>query len=579
MSRATRWVARIGLAASSALAIVACSDETSEVAGGPQLAGAPQTAAVVSYAYSPAAEQSLRRDAGPARPGGTIVQALTRDFGTLNNLLRVNASEELLCRTYLFPPLLNLDPDTYELVPLIAAERPTIAADRLTYTWKLRPGVYWHRGDERGPVELTSADLEFSWKMLADPAVKAEKVRAALGPIASVKAIDRYTFVVTVKQPYFRVELEFGFNFPIMPAHLAAHDAAGFNADPLGRAPVGYGPYRLREWKTGEYLELERNPDWPLADQLPYPIERLRYRFVADATQFPLLFARGELSLCTVNDCARWESLKADAEMRELATFHEYFLPQWLYVMWNTRLPQFADARVRRALTMLYPRELVKEKVYAGHAVVLNAPGSVTYAGYDPSVPPLPFDPVAAMKLLDDAGFVDHDGDGVRDRDGVALRFVLLHPPTPVPAIATGNLWFQEQAAKAGVAVTPEAVDFQQMQAQLIEHRFEAVLQSWVGDPRDDDLFDRFHSSSYEAGMNHGGYSSPECDALLEQFRGEFDDAARLELGRAIYGLLGRDLPFTPLYNPQALALVSTKLQNVKMRRMGARWFDWWLKP
>ena len=564
--------------------IAACSDEPGATTGKsapPTARGASDGAigAIVSIATSAAGEKSLARDAEPPQPGGTIVQAIAAEYGTLNNLLRTLNSEETLCRTYLFPPLLDIDPDTLELVPLLAAERPAISADRLTYTWKLRPGVRWHRGDERGPVEVTSADYEYSWRMLSNPAVRAEKARASLGPIADVKAIDRHTFVVTAKSPYFRVELEFGFNFRLMPAHLGATEPEEFNRDPLGLAPVGYGPYRLAEWKRGEYVELDRNPDWPFAERLPFHIAKLRVRFVPDTAQWPLLFERGELSYCTLNDPARWEELKRDPAWGERATFHEYYLPQWLFVTWSHTHPALRDARVRRALAHLYPRDLVHEKVYLGHATVLNAPASVIYDSYDPGVAPLPFDPAVAKRLLDEAGWSDRDGDGLRDKEGVAFRFTLLHPSSSVPAITTGNSWFQEQAKKAGVDVVLQAVDLKTMTADLSRHAFDAAILSWVGDPRDDDLYDRFHTRAIDEGSNYGGYSDPECDALLDEFRGAFDPTRRFELSRLIQRKLAADQPVTPLYNPQSLVLVSTQLRNVKVRRLGARWFDWWQAP
>ncbi|MBM4016439.1 MAG: hypothetical protein FJ293_15940 [Planctomycetes bacterium] len=565
----------VGLASLSCLS---CGDDSDPAARAP-LAAPLALSEVRSQAFSPAGQASLVRDAGPAQAGGTLVQAAVRDYVTLNNILRVSANEEALCRMFLFPPLLDLDPDTIELVPLLAAARPALSADRRTWTWQLRPGVRWHRGDADGAVEVTAADVEFSWRMMAHPAVKAEKARSAFGPVTEVKAVDRHTFTVTTKEPFFRLELEFGFNFRLMPAHLAEHDPEKFNVDPLGRAPVGYGPYRFKEWKPGEHLEFERNPDWPRAGRLPYPIERFRIRIAADTALWPQLLERGELSLCTVNDYVRWEELKADPVYREAATFHEYFLPQWLYITWNQQRPLFADARVRRALTHLYPRERVKEKVYAGHAVVLNAPGSVNYAAYDPALAPLPFDAAAAARLLDAAGWRDLDGDGMRERDGVALRFVLRHPAATVPAVSQGNRWFQEEARKVGVDAVIEPVDFAQLQQQAIAHDFDAVLMSWVGDPRDDDLYDRFHTSAIAEGSNWGGYSDPACDQMLEAFRGEFDEARRLEIGRAIYRKLAEDLPVTALYNPQALVLVSTKLRNVKAHRLGARWYDWWIAP
>jgi peptide/nickel transport system substrate-binding protein len=541
-------------------------------AGNPAATGGP-------HAFSDAARRSLRggSDERP-RPGGTIVQAISAEFQTLNNIVRISGAEESLCRTYLFPPLLDLDPDTLDLVPLLAESRPTVSQDKLTYTWTLRRGVRWQRGRPDGsPVEVTSADFEFSWRMIHDPEVRAERARASLDRFAGVKAMDERTFVVTLKEPYFRAEFEFGFNFRLMPAHLAAQDAAGFNKDPLGRAPVGYGPYRFEEWKAGEYVALVRNPDWFAADRLPYWIERLRIHFVPELERMPLLFERGELSICAVNDAAKYEGMKKDPALAERATFHEYYLPQWNYVVWNQAHPAFADARVRRAMTMLYPREAVREKVYLGHAEVISGPWSVAAKEYDPAVSPLPFDPAAAAKLLDEAGWIDRDGDGLRDKDGRPFRFELKRPRASLPAFETGNLWFQEHLKATGIEMTPRALDNRQLFEELSDRNFDAGQLGWTADPRDDDVFDRFHSSTIGRGGNYAGYRSEECDRLLEAYRREFDEPRRLEIAHEIHRRLAEDQPVTFLYNPQSLVVVSTKLRNAQIRRLGARWFDWWM--
>jgi len=361
-----------------------------------------------------------------------------------------------------------------------------------------------------------------------------------------------------------------------MPAHLAAHEAAAFNADPLGRDPVGYGPFVFQEWKAGAYVALKRNPDWFAADRLPYWIEGLRVHFVAEIAQTPAMFERGDLQICAVNEAGKFESMKADPALQERATFHEYYLGHWNYIVWNEDFAPFADVRVRRAMTMLYPRQAVQEKVYRGHARVISGPWAPSVKEYDPSIEPLPFDPAAAAKLLDESGWIDHDGDGLRDKDGQAFRFELKYPRLNLEAYETGNLWFQERLKAAGVAMELRPLDMKQLSPEVAGRRFEACQLGWRSDPRDDDVFDRFHSSTIGAAGNYAGYHSEECDRLLEAFRGEFDVAKRVEIAHAIHRRIAEDQPLTFLYNPESLVVVSTKLRNVKIHRLGARWYDWW---
>ena len=528
---------------------------------------------------SDAGRKSLRGGTSEApKRGGTLVQYVSSEYGTLNNITRGTGYEETFCRLFLFPPLLDLDPDTLELVPTLAAERPQISADHLTYTWKLRPGVHWQRGLPDGtPVDVTSDDVEFSWRMLSDEKVPAVAARGALSLVKSVAKVDRYTFTVVMKAPYFKTEFEFGTNFRLMPAHLCEHDPAKFAADPLGRAPVGYGPYKFSSWHPKEYVELERNPDWFGAAAQPYFVERMRMRFLSDLSQAPDLFQQGEISIATVNDCSRWEALKKEPAWAERATFHEYYLNQCIFLAWNNARPPFDDARVRRAMTMLYPRERVRDAKYLGHAVVISGPWGYGSDERDRSIEPLPFDAQQAGKLLADAGFADHDGDGLIDRDGKPFRFTLSFSAPTTPALASGNDWLQENLHRAGIEVSFRSTDPQTLFADVMKHQFDCALISWLGDPRDEDLYERFHSDAIDHGRNYAGYRSEEIDRLIAEWRGEFDRGKRLEISHRIHHRLAEDQPVTFLFNPQSLVIVSTKFRNVQMHRLGARWFDWWL--
>jgi ABC-type oligopeptide transport system substrate-binding subunit len=152
--------------------------------------------------------------------------------------------------------------------------------------------------------------------MLSDPNVPALSARAPLSLVKSVQAVDRTTFVVEMKSPTSRPSSSSGRTSGSCRSTSARHDPAKFATDPLGHAPVGYGPYRLTTWREREYVELERNPDWFAADKLPYFADRLRIRFLTEREPRPDLFRAGR-SLATVNDVSRWEALKKDEVGRD----------------------------------------------------------------------------------------------------------------------------------------------------------------------------------------------------------------------------------------------------------------------
>jgi len=260
-----------------------------------------------------------------------------------------------------------------------------------------------------------------------------------------------------------------------------------------------------------------------------------------------------------------------------LATFHEFFLTQCIYIAWNHDRFPFGDARVRRAMTLLFPRQQVRDAKYLGHAIVLSGPWPGGAPELDPTIEPLPCDAAQAAKLLAEAGFADSDGDGVLDKDGKPFRFELSVPETTTPALDAGNLWFQEKLKRAGVTMSIKVVNSQQLfSSDLPKHEFDGAEVGWGGDPSEDDLFERFHSHSIEHGRNYFGYRSPDCDRLIESWRREFDRDKRIAIAHALHRRIAEDQPATFLFNPQSLVLATTKLRNVKVHRLGARWFDWW---
>jgi len=532
-----------------------------------------------SFAYCESAWRSLAASgaAPPEEVGGTLQLGLQDPPGTLNSIAARTGTDQNLCRQYLYPPLTDFDPETLEIVPELAAARPAISADQRTYRWTLRPGVLWHRGRPTGePVEVSTRDIEFSWRMIREPAVDANHVAAALGEIKELRVLDERTFEVELNVPYYRAELEFGMNFRVMPEHLCTHDPVQFRNDPLGRSPVGYGPYAFEEWVDGSHLTLRRFPTYWDRTRRPFRIERVRFVFHTDQDKAIAMFRRGELDIVAVQDPEQFDAARRDREFQRIATFHEYFLPRFNYIVWNNEHWAFRDPRVRRAMTLLYPRQVVVDKFYRGYAALTSGPWAVAAPEYDRSVVPEPFDPARAAALLKEAGFADADGDGLLERGGRRFEFVLQRPTTRVPAIESGNELFRQELRKAGIAMSIHPLDYtSKFLPNVRGHQFEAAQLGWAPEARDDDLYGLFHSSQADVN-NYGLYRSAACDRLLEAYQREFDPAARIELAHQIHRQIDRDHPWTFMPAPKSIVLVSTRLCNVRIRTLGARFHDWW---
>ena len=491
---------------------------------------------------------------------------------TLHNLRRRTRPEHGLCKRFLFPPLLDLDPVTLELVPALAAALPEIEEEGRRFRFRLRDDVYWHRRPEdQAPVPVSTTDVLFSWERLQDPASDTAVLASVMERFRDLQVIDARTFEVELEAPYFRAMWDLGHEFALMPAHCTPVDPEEFRDTVLGRRPIGYGPYRLDSWVPGSHLTLVRNPAWPSRAEQPWSIERFQFLFVADAGQYLPLFQAGELHLAPEQEPSRFAAAVEDPSMQARAHFVRYAVPQWNCIAWNQADPRFSDERVRRALSLLCPTERAAESFYGGEAERPSGPWSVGSAEADPDAEPLGFDRAEAERLLEQAGCLDEDGDGVLELGGQPMEFTLLRSSTVIPPLDRTLQLYAAELRRAGILMTEERMTFAQVVGRMREHSFEAAQFARTPPPRDDDLFPFLHSSQVDGGNNFQSFEDPECDALLEAYRETADRTARLQIAHALHRLVAERCVYTYLPTPRSLVYVSRELRDVEVSALGIR--------
>jgi len=191
----------------------------------------------------------------------------------------------------------------------------------------------------------------------------------------------------------------------------------------------------------------------------------------------------------------------------------------------------------------------------------------------------LPYDPKRAGELLDEAGWKDHDGDGIRDKDGMKFKFEFLG--------STGSTIYKqlspvmaEAFRKEGIEMTERVIEFGLMLQGLKEHRFDSsTLQLAHGDLTDVDAYQGWHSSATAGGINFANFRNPEADRLLEQARQEFDSEKRKQLFWKWQEIVEDEQPVTFLYYFQEPAAYSKRFQNVQWLplRPGYDLTTWWV--
>ncbi len=315
---------------------------------------------------------------------------------------------------------LVVNDENMNIIPLLAAEIPTqenggvmLRPDGgMVVTWRLRPNVKWHDGTPH-----TSADVQFTVEAINKGDWQPESVDG-FDRISSVETPDSLTAIVHYREVYAPYQLQFVRG--TLPRHILAGRDIN-TANDYNRAPLGTGPYRVAEWKTGEHILLERVPDyWGGAE---YPaIRQLLFRFLTNTTTRINQLKAGEVHMVAL---VPWDKVR---ELRDLPhlRLNRVVGNGYEHVTLNqSRVAAFTDVRVRRALAHAVDRELLVATILDGEVDVVNGPIQPRSPAYEPNVVTYPFDPERARTLLDEAGWREGN-DGIRQKDGAPLRFTLI---------------------------------------------------------------------------------------------------------------------------------------------------------
>lgn len=360
-------------------------------------------------------------DSGEARRGGgasndLLIVGYDREPDTMNRYATHILEDIESC---VVEGLVTND-EQLRIVPVLAAEIPTVdnggvvlrPDGGMDVTWKLRPGVRWHDG-----VPHTSADVKFTVDAINKGDWKPESVDG-FDRISAVDTPDSLTAVVHYREVYAPYQLQFVRG--TLPKHLLAGRDLN-TAHDYNRAPLGTGPYRVKEWKTGEYILLERVPEYWRGSEQP-KIRQILFRFLTNTTTRINLLKSGEVHMVAL---VPWD------KVRELTPAPGLRLNRvvgngYEHVTLNQRhFPPFADVRVRQALAHAVDRDLLVKTLLDGQVEVVHGPIQPLSPAYEPNVTRYAFDTSTANRLLDEAGWV-RGADGVRAKGNARLAFSLI---------------------------------------------------------------------------------------------------------------------------------------------------------
>lgn len=502
-----------------------------------------------------------RADGEKPVDGDWLIVHMSSEPATLNPITATDAYAADV-NDYIYESLLKRDEKTLEMVPVLA-ESWEISPDHLTYTFHLKKNINWQDG-----VPFTSKDVLFSFERIRDPKVDAAPLRNYYQDIQSLETPDPYTVIYHYRIPYFKA-LEFCGGIPIVPAHLFKPNE-DFNQHPIGRHPIGTGPYKFLHWETGKEIVLVRNENY--WGEKPH-LDRIIFKIITDSTAALQVLKQGGLDIMNLRPI-QW--MRQTQNKRFVASYKKlkYYTPSYSYIGWNLRKPIFSDKRVRQAMTMLLDRETILKKILFGLGTVVSGPFYVNSPDYNHDVKPLPYDPTRAVALLKEAGWKPN-AQGILEKDGVPFSFEFL--------IAAGSKFgeqlatiLQENLKQVGIKMEIRKLEWAVFIQKIDDHNFDAATLAWsLG--WESDPFQVWHSSMADKGSNFVGFKNAEADRIMEDARKEFDSAKRHEMYHRLHEILNEEQPYTFLFTTESLVAVARRFENVEVYPMGLAPRQWWV--
>jgi len=514
------------------------------------------------------APAAVAGDENTPQDGGTLIRRLESDINGVNPVLEKSKYDRYI-DIYLFSPLVNLDVNLRPSPGL--AEKWEISPDGKQYTFHLAPKATFSNGK---PV--LASDVLYTLKKIIDPDSEAAQVAPGFQTtdLANTKVIDPHTIVIAFKEPDASQMIHFN-DLLTVPEEI--YSKGNFKNDYINTA-VGSGPYRLVRRVPGKEVLLERREDY--WGQKPY-LKNVLFKVVIDAQTAWNALKHGDIDETAIgSDVWLMESKRAD--LQRTIDFRRFYTLNYNYIAWNERDPILADKRVRRALGMCLDVGSIINNLYHGTARAVSGPFTPDQFGFNPNVPVLPFDPVQAKRLLNDAGWFDSNGDGILDKGGKPLKLELSIFAGSVAALPVAQL-LQEELKKVGVELNIAPIDPALAIQRIIGGNYQAAYLAWDLDP-DPNPFPQFHSSQIPpAGQNFVYYINPAADKLIAAAGRELDFNKRVKLFQELHAMLAEDQPYTWVNQVSVKWALNKRVKNVKESRGWGlfTWYpgemDWWI--
>ncbi|HWN45089.1 MAG TPA: ABC transporter substrate-binding protein [Thermoanaerobaculia bacterium] len=508
--------------------------------------------------------------AGEPRRGGTVVIGWSAAATGVNELITQGTAITTELNRQLFSQLLEEQADFEEHPPTfkpLLARSYEWSPDHKALTFHLREDAVWSDG-----VPITADDVRFTWQAHVHPDVGWDSA-VMKESITDVEVVNPKTVRFHFSKAYAKQVQDVN-EGGILPKHTwgkLPFSKWRDNADWFREHLVVSGPFTIAAWDPQQQVVLARNPRYFRQDR-PY-LDKVVLRNIPDAASMMTQFLSAELDFVPQVQPSDMERIQSDPRLALIP----YWFRTYVYVAWNHRNPLFADADVRRALTLAIDRQTIVDTMWpAGTGRVAVSPILQSVWAFDRSLGPLPYDPQESRRILESKGWKDSNGDGVLDKGGKPFSFVLLSN--------AGNqqrndaaVMIQQQLKQVGIQAEPRVVEFNSLVNDATSGTFDALVFGMQMDTSLD-LTSQFGSNHVEEG-NFSAYKNPEFDRLMVEAMSKPDIRDAKPILDRIQQILHRDQPVTFLWESQRLSAINRRVHGARPNVLFSLFNleDWWV--
>lgn len=510
----------------------------------------------------PKVDEESKEESGPKK-GGKITIGIQNEPATLD--MQKASGISAVIGDHFGAALLSSDFETGELKPDLA-ESYEVSEDGKTITFKLKPDITFHDG-----TPFNAQAYKDTIDRAIDPGTGSGATGSLLATVKEVTAPDELTLVIELAEPSPPFLLSVSQRSYVQPMSMAAIEQYGAEYD---RNPVGVGPWKFAEWKTGQSISLVRNEEYKWASSLfknkeSAYLDEVEYKFITDYQTRLAALDSGSIDIVYFVEPQDVERYQENEEFNVVESERQGL---GLFIEMNTENEKLQDLNLRKALNMAIDKEIIIQVAVDGKGTPANGPLSSNFFGYDPEVENYgyKYNQKEAIRLLEESGW-SKNSKGIMEKDGEELELELL---------ASGDEAQKAQIVQAmlkeiGVEIKIQSLESATIMEKSAEGDYELSFLSYTyNDP--DILYMLFHSSQIN-GLNISRTNHPGLDKLLENGRVEMNLEKRAALYAKAQKIIVEEAYWIPLYTENIFHVVNKRVHDVIVSHSGLLFQDSWV--